>query len=836
MSNNSVQGDLSPGSFIVIEWSWGLITTSYLISVLGSYTYFQILSQLALSKGRLVKQLYLALSSLSLGGCAVWSMHFIGMMACNFVGTPVSFDVGLTILSGLVAVISCRICLMFLTTKFPPWLVEYIGGDQDHPLLINLPTPNHNLNNNNNNYDYNDDPENEIGLNQSYSGLKVGLSSSPIYFNRNFLVKPYFKDNSNFHLEREPSTPEISPPDSPYDSESKPLFYNQSFLNPQTNTTTTTTSTSSTTTANINIPSNSNSTHNHHHHHHHLHHNNNRSTPNTAASSINSEQNIYCINNDHPSYLSSSVSSSNSSNSSIYKNDTFVNSHSPKSQSIGFELENLENPLDFSSSDFLSHSGTIPKKKKSFWMKFKKYIFHNGFMSSNIWYNNRNTFFRLTAGSFLLAIGIFGMHYTGMMAMRMNASSHYIGWIVFLSFIIAWLASFAALYITAFSNTHLQHILSAIIMGLGVCGMHYTGMKSVDYYYEDMGYTNNDNNFYLALNISLMSLIVCFFCIVLTSIVNKRVRDKLSKLTNELKMEKLKSDILINSILPSAISNKMKQGEIYVAEECSGITIIFADIVNFTKMTNNYSPKNLVLMLNRLYSLFDDLSETMKLEKIKTIGDSYMVVCGLPWHMDCDDTNTISPDLTFEGSNLVDQKVSYNANKAIMFANNLLDLVEKVNQKYGYDIHLRIGINTGDAIAGVIGKKRFSFDLWGDAVNVASRMESSGIPDKICVSENTFNLLSKKYVFEKQSITVKGKGDMGLYILNRDNLKNGHSDIFEPFNDNSQQQVVIPTIRDTNYIEEFTPSTSYVKRGNPHISNHFHSSSFINNEGGRGNS
>ncbi|EGG20810.1 hypothetical protein DFA_00675 [Cavenderia fasciculata] len=217
----------------------------------------------------------------------------------------------------------------------------------------------------------------------------------------------------------------------------------------------------------------------------------------------------------------------------------------------------------------------------------------------------------------------------------------------------------------------------------------------------------------------------------------------------------------------------MKEGELYVAEECSGVSIIFADIVNFTKISSTYSPKDLVLMLNRLYSTFDDISESMGLEKIKTIGDSYMVVCGLPWH----EVEGFSPDMRKSNSSdginfyLRDRTV-YHANKALNFALNILESVKRVNQKYGYDLHLRVGINTGDVVIGVIGKKKFTFDLWGDAVNLASRMESLGIPDRVSVSETTYNLVSDKYDFEKQVIDVKGKGDMGLFV-HRPSVDNG---------------------------------------------------------------
>jgi len=209
-----------------------------------------------------------------------------------------------------------------------------------------------------------------------------------------------------------------------------------------------------------------------------------------------------------------------------------------------------------------------------------------------------------------------------------------------------------------------------------------------------------------------------------------------------LRSEQEKSERLLLNILPEAIALRLKQGENTIADSFSDVTILFADLVGFTELSSRTTPQELVKLLNYIFSDFDQLTEKYHLEKIKTIGDNYMVASGLP-----------IPRL----------------DHAIAIADMALEMQEiiiKFNEKKGESLHLRIGINSGSVVAGVIGTKKFIYDLWGDAVNTASRMESQGIPGKIQVTESTYQLLCEQYIFEPRgSIYVKGKGNMITYFL-----------------------------------------------------------------------
>eukprot|EP01133_Synstelium_polycarpum_P015860 gene15860-18846_t len=417
------------GSIIECSWSWGLILASFLVSFLGSYTSLQILQQLSVTSGRWMRQMYFTIGSISLGGCAIWSMHFIGMLALTMKNISIMYDVKITIVSGVVAMIACRIGLLLLTVKFPRSIMLRIGDDQ--PLLINQSA--------------------EVDGKKVETHHKSSSSSiSPICINRKSLVKSYFKssrlqgdhqhtDGSSSPLSHSSfcETPsELTPPDSP--------GINMGLLSTE------------------GLPNLSD-------------------IPQRAR--------------EHPNDIC------------LFVDDCV----SPQIDFQGFSISAPREPA-------------APKKRKPLYRQFSKLLrAAKGY--------NSNTMFRLTLGSLFLSFGI----------------------IVFLSFMIAWIASFAALNISAFTYTQLQHLASALVMGL--------------------------------------------------------------------------------------------------------------------------------------------------------------------------DDSSMSPDI-FDG----DQKkraAMFNANKAIQFASKMLEIVEYVNLKYNYEIHLRIGINTGEAVAGVIGKKKFSFDVWGDAVNVSARMESN---------------------------------------------------------------------------------------------------------------
>jgi class 3 adenylate cyclase len=204
---------------------------------------------------------------------------------------------------------------------------------------------------------------------------------------------------------------------------------------------------------------------------------------------------------------------------------------------------------------------------------------------------------------------------------------------------------------------------------------------------------------------------------------------------------------LLLNILPLSIAERLKQDTSAIAEHFDEVTILFADIVGFTPLSTRIKPAELVNLLNEIFSNFDELTEKHGLEKIKTIGDAYMVVGGLP---------VPKPD---------------HAEAVAQMALDMQGAIAHFQAKYSEQLQIRIGINTGSVVAGVIGTKKFIYDLWGDAVNVASRMESSGVPGKIQVTEATYERLKERYEFEKRGqVDVKGRGEMTTYWLVGDNL------------------------------------------------------------------
>lgn len=222
----------------------------------------------------------------------------------------------------------------------------------------------------------------------------------------------------------------------------------------------------------------------------------------------------------------------------------------------------------------------------------------------------------------------------------------------------------------------------------------------------------------------------------------KRLRDKEQAYLQELGLEKEKSERLLLNILPKAIAQRLKQGECTIADSFAEVTVMFADLVGFTKLSAHLLPAQLVELLNEIFSAFDELADRYGLEKIKTIGDAYMVVGGLP---------TPSDD---------------HAHSIAEMALDIVAAMTKMRTKGGEPLSIRIGIHTGPVEAGVIGTKKFTYDLWGDTVNTASRMESQGVSGAIQVTVATYERLRDKYVFQERGvIPVKGKGDMMTYLL-----------------------------------------------------------------------
>ncbi|MGB3492536.1 MAG: adenylate/guanylate cyclase domain-containing protein [Elainellaceae cyanobacterium] len=223
---------------------------------------------------------------------------------------------------------------------------------------------------------------------------------------------------------------------------------------------------------------------------------------------------------------------------------------------------------------------------------------------------------------------------------------------------------------------------------------------------------------------------------------NEELEQRVALRTAELQQEKERSEHLLLNILPGPIAEQLKHTGTSPAEHFEEVTILFADIVGFTGLAARIDPLALVGQLNQLFSTFDYLVDTYGVEKIKTIGDAYMVVGGLP--IPCQ------------------EHVQAIANLALDMQKHMESQLDDL----GHPMRLRIGINTGPVIAGVIGVKRFIYDLWGDAVNVASRMESHSKPGSIQVTEATYHRLKEHYYFEKRgTIPIRGRGNMTTYWL-----------------------------------------------------------------------
>ncbi len=210
-----------------------------------------------------------------------------------------------------------------------------------------------------------------------------------------------------------------------------------------------------------------------------------------------------------------------------------------------------------------------------------------------------------------------------------------------------------------------------------------------------------------------------------------------------LQVEQLKSENLLLNILPSEIAQALKNESRTIAEQIEQASVLFADVVNFTPMSASMTATQLVELLNEVYSHFDTLVEKYNLEKIKTIGDCYMVAAGVPRRR---------------------------LDHAIVITQLALDIRDYVSRHefQGHQLQFRIGINSGSVVAGVIGRKKFAYDLWGDTVNTASRMESHGSGGFIQITEDTYNLIKNDFNCEARGkVNVKGKGEINVwYVVN----------------------------------------------------------------------
>jgi adenylate cyclase len=209
-----------------------------------------------------------------------------------------------------------------------------------------------------------------------------------------------------------------------------------------------------------------------------------------------------------------------------------------------------------------------------------------------------------------------------------------------------------------------------------------------------------------------------------------------------LAIERQKSETLLLNVLPASIARRLKGGERPLADRFEEVAVLFADMVGFTPMSEHLTPEEVVELLDGLFSEFDAIAERRQLEKIKTVGDAYMVVGGLP-------------------------EPRIDAAEAVAeMALEMQDMVAGYRTSLGETLRLRIGIDVGPVVAGVIGRRKFTYDLWGDTVNTASRMESHGIPGHIQVTPNAYERLRHRYRFQpREPVEVKGKGRIVPYLL-----------------------------------------------------------------------
>jgi class 3 adenylate cyclase len=249
--------------------------------------------------------------------------------------------------------------------------------------------------------------------------------------------------------------------------------------------------------------------------------------------------------------------------------------------------------------------------------------------------------------------------------------------------------------------------------------------------------------FWIVIVILFLGSLFLIFYIKQRRIMNENVRleKMVAQRTSELEEAKEKSDYLLRAILPDPIADELKNGVHSIGQNFDDVTILFSDIVEFTKMSSGHTPEEIVDALNDLFSLFDLRAQRSGVEKIKTIGDAYMATCGLP-----------TPNKN-------------HAKIMVDFAKGMLEDLEKYNRTAKIQFALRIGLNSGSAIAGVIGRTKFIYDVWGDSVNVASRMETAATPGGIRVSENVYIRLKDSDVKFSEPIEcdIKGKGRMVTY-------------------------------------------------------------------------
>ncbi|WP_303785590.1 adenylate/guanylate cyclase domain-containing protein [Azovibrio restrictus] len=247
--------------------------------------------------------------------------------------------------------------------------------------------------------------------------------------------------------------------------------------------------------------------------------------------------------------------------------------------------------------------------------------------------------------------------------------------------------------------------------------------------------------FFFALNFAAVSSIA-YLLLRYSTQEKLKARARLEEAHARLQEEQARSERLLLNILPAPVAERLKHEDQTIADGFADVTVMFVDIVNFTHVAEGLSPKQVFSMLNRIFSSFDELAERNGLEKIKTIGDAYMVAGGL---------NTGEENYTTAMARL---------------ALEMRELLARDGEVNDHHLEIRIGIGTGPVVAGVVGKKKFIYDLWGDTVNIASRITAEGVPGMIQVDETTYRRLRDHFRFhEPQVLYLKGKGNTTVYRL-----------------------------------------------------------------------
>ncbi|MBN2148026.1 MAG: response regulator [Anaerolineales bacterium] len=222
----------------------------------------------------------------------------------------------------------------------------------------------------------------------------------------------------------------------------------------------------------------------------------------------------------------------------------------------------------------------------------------------------------------------------------------------------------------------------------------------------------------------------------------KVLRDQEQAYLQQIQVEREKAERLLLNILPKPVAEKLKRGEKVIAESFSNVTVLIADIVKFTRISATMTPDELILLLNDIFSAFDELAALYGLEKIKTVGDNYLIVGGLP-----------TPR-------------SDHAEAIADMALGMQEIMQQTKWRHGQPVEIRIGVHQGPVVAGVIGRQKFIYDLWGVTVNIASRMESHGVPGRIHVSAQVYAALHDTFSFEERGLVpMKGLGKMPTYFL-----------------------------------------------------------------------